>query len=169
VGYTTDFMGAFKLNKPLLDEQKAYLDKFNCTRRMKRDAAKTKLREDPVREAVNLDVGLEGAYFVGEIGFMGQGGGNDVLDHNRPPEGQPGLWCQWTPGASGQTIEWDGGEKFYNYIQWLEYIIEHFLKPWGYRLNGRVFWTGEDPSDIGTIFVENNCVRFREHIHERVG
>jgi hypothetical protein len=57
---------------------------------------------------------------------------------------------------------WDGNEKFYHYAEWLEYLIGHFLAPWGYTLNGTVKWVGEDPADSGVIEVENNRVTTRE-------
>jgi len=168
VGYTTDFEGSFKLNRTLSSEHKAYLTAFSNTRRMSRNAYKTRTRPDPLRYAVNLKVGPEGAYFVGEEGLFGQGtDADDIINYNEPPMGQPGLWCQWEPNEDGTCIQWDGGEKFYHYIEWLEYLIEHFLKPWKYRLNGRVTWSGELHGDIGTIIVENNCVRTVEGAHLR--
>jgi hypothetical protein len=165
MGYTTDFIGAFNVNPPLAGNHRQYLTKFNDTRRMKRDAAKTARRPDPIREAVGLPVGDYGAYFVGEKGFRGQDCGPDVIESNGPPRPQPGSWCQWIPNDDGTTIEWDGGEKFYEYIEWLEYIIEHFLKPWGYVLDGVVEWSGEEHGDIGRILVEKNKVTIeRGHI-----
>ena len=123
--------------------------------------------EDPVRIAAGLPIGIEGGYFV-------SGGSNppfddkSIIDYNTPPEGQPGLWCQWVPNKDGEEpytdaadnseIGWNGVEKFYHYIEWLEYIIEHFLKPWGYVLNGEVEWAGESREDIGMIVVKNNVV-----------
>lgn len=71
----------------------------------------------------------------------------------------PSHYCQWTPTADGTGIEWDGGEKFYDYTEWLAYIVEHFLRPWGYTLNGSVKWQGEDMDDRGVLIVEDNCVR----------
>jgi hypothetical protein len=56
-------------------------------------------------------------------------------------------------------IEWDTGEKFYDYVEWLEYIIYNFLAPKGYVLNGNVEWYGEDRADVGTIVVKSNIVR----------
>lgn len=159
MGYTTDFYGRFELDRPLSEAHAAYLNQFSDTRRMKRDASKTALRPDPIREAAGLPVGDEGAYFVGETGFAGQDNGPDVLDHNRSPNGQPGLWCQWVPTSDRAGIEWNGGEKFYYYTEWLKYIIEHFLKPWGYVLNGEVEWCGEDRHDVGKIVVDNNSVK----------
>lgn len=157
MGYTTDFDGAFSLSEPLTGPQREYLTAFNTTRRMKRNAELTAIRPDPVREAVGLPVGIEGEYFVGETGFAGQDHGDDVVNYNSPPSTQPGLWCQWTPGGD-QGIEWDGGEKFYDYVEWLQYLRDNFLIPWGHVLNGQVEWVGEDPDDRGRIIVINNIV-----------
>jgi len=158
MGYTTYFSGEFKLDKPLAPEHKAYLEKFSQTRRVKRDAAKAALLPDPVREAAGLPIGSEGAYFVGGTGCAGQDRDDSILDYNRAPKDQPGLWCQWQPDEDGEYIEQDGGEKFYNYTEWIEYLIEHFLAPWGYTVNGEVDWDGEESGDDGTITVENNVV-----------
>jgi len=99
---------------------------------------------------------------VGETGYAGQDRGPDILDHNKPPKGQPGLWCHWVPTEDGMGIEWDGGEKFYDYTEWIRYLIHHFLAPAGYVLNGEVEWQGEDPSDIGKIVVKDNEVSARQ-------
>ena len=77
-------------------------------------------------------------------------------DDNLPDA--PGVWCQWIPCDEGAGIEWDGVEKFYNYIEWLDYLIDHFLKPWGYVLNGEVEWQGEERNDLGRIVVRDNAV-----------
>jgi uncharacterized protein (TIGR02996 family) len=139
-------------------EHAEYLKQFAYTRRMKRNAKQARLLPDPVREVVGLPLGTEGAYFVGGLGFRGQEDDASVIDHNKPPRGQPGLWCQWIPNEDGTAIVWDGVEKFYDYVRWLEYLIEHFLTPWGYLLNGRVDWQGEDRGDVGTILVRDNRV-----------
>ena len=55
-------------------------------------------------------------------------------------------------------IAWDGGEKFYNYIEWIQYIIKHILSPRKYKLNGQVKWRGEDIDDRGTIIINNNDI-----------
>ena len=165
MGYTTDFSGEFNLNKPLAPAHKAYLELFANTRRMKRDAYTTEDRPDPVRLAAGLPIGLDGGYFVGEGGHAGQGDMNadygkiGIVAYNYPPCGQPGLWCQWAPNDDGSAIAWDGGEKFYNYVEWIEYLIQHFLKPWGYVLNGEVEWIGEDANDRGMIVIEDNVVK----------
>jgi hypothetical protein len=184
MGYTTDFEGHFTLDKPLTPEQAAYLHAFCETRRMIRDVAVLekaapvafKGRRYPgsdaeplpegatdrsLREAVGLPLGPEGAYHIGS-GYSGQDHDASILDYNVPPKGQPGLWCQWVPTKDGKGIGWDGGEKFYNYIEWLVYLIEHFLQPWGYVLSGQVIWQGEDRSDVGKIKVVDNVVSSHE-------
>jgi hypothetical protein len=167
MGYTTDFTGKFNLHKPLSPEHHAYLSAFADTRRMKRDAEKTALRPDPLRLAVGLPVGDEGGYYVGAPGcsendwekIRGQEHTPDVTDYNHSPNGQPGLWCKWVPTEDGTAIEWDGGEKFYGYTDWIIYLIQNFLAPWGYVLAGSVEWQGEERGDKGIIVILNNTVR----------
>lgn len=151
MGYTTDFKGKFITNKPLRPEHAAYLLQFSETRRMRRDAVKAESIPDPLRTAVGLPIGDQGCYFVAGSGFCGQEDDGSVTDNNREPRGQPGLWCQWIPTKDGNGIEWNGGEKFYEYEAWLKYIVEHFLEPWGYELRGEVTYEGEDSSDKGKI------------------
>lgn len=159
MGYATNFTGQFDLDKPLTAEHKAYLDAFNETRRMKRDPSIAESLPDPKRLAVGLPVGDQGAYFVGtQEQDHGQVRDASVAEYNTPPAGQPGLWCQWRPNEGGSAIEWDEGEKFYDYTAWLEYLIDRFLSRWGYVLNGQVSWDSEDNGDAGIIHVKDNEV-----------
>lgn len=159
MGYQTDLYGEFTLDKPLTPEHKAYLEAFNASRRMKRNATITETFSDPVRLAAGLPIGKDGGYYVGSSGSdHGQVRSADIIDYNRAPDGQPGLWCQWVPGEAGATIEWDGGEKFYDYVDWIKYIVEHFLAPWGYSLSGEIEWNGDDSDDRGTIYAKDNQI-----------
>ena len=159
MGYTTWFDGAFQLDKPLTQEHKIYLNNFSNTRRMKRDINIVETISDPIRIAAKLPIGEEGCYFVGGNGYAGQDRDKSIIDYNSPPNYQPGLWCQWVPSDDGTTIVWDGEEKFYNHKKWLEYIIEHFLEPWGYMLSGSCAYQGEDPDDKGEYRILNNKLR----------
>ena len=159
MGYTTDFIGSFKLSSVLTFDQVNYLRNFSETRRMSRHSNKLLNVPDPIRKAVNLPLGEEGEYYIGNKGDnFGQNHDESIIDYNEPPKTQPGLWCKWTVGKDNQSIEWDGCEKFYHYKEWLEYIIDNFLKPWGHTLNGIVEYQGEDPDDSGEITVTNNIV-----------
>jgi hypothetical protein len=81
-----------------------------------------------------------------------------IIDYNRPPITQPGLWCQWISNNDGTKIVWDEGEKFYCYHEWLQYIINHFMIPWGRKLTGEVTFQGGDEDDAGIIHVTNNIL-----------
>lgn len=161
MGYTTDFYGEFNLDKPLTEAHKNYLEKFAEMRRMKRDADVASKMDDPIRIAAGLPIGVEGGYFVNGAGDFGQDNDASVTNSNYPPAGQPGLWCHWVPNNEGTAIIWDGGEKFYDYVEWIEYLVEHFIKPWGYVLNGDVEWAGEDHNDRGMICIKNNVVKVK--------
>lgn len=131
--------------------------------------------------------GFKGEYFVGaaddENDFRGQNGDSSVIDHNAPSGEisynecadwkkreklkeklnadiikQPSLWLQWVLNADGTELIWDGGEKFYSYIEWLKYLVVHFFEPWGIKLNGEIEWVGEDSSDFGKISVKDNVI-----------
>ena len=159
MGYTTEFNGQFNTDKPIAEHHAAYINKFARTRRVKRSSAKAEKLKDTERKAVELPIGKQGEYFVGGLGDFGQGDDNSIMDGNHPPKSQPGLWCQWIVSEDeANVIEWDGGEKFYYYVEWLEYIIENFLKPWGYVLNGDVEYRGEEWGDTGIISVKDNVV-----------
>jgi hypothetical protein len=164
---------------------------FADTRRMTRDEFKVAAMKAEGRgntrcfkllEELGLPIGAKGEFYCG-TGLAGQDGGhfnsstdNSVVEYNQAPGvgkwgdtkpkatciGQPGLWCQWNPSDDGTEIVWDGSEKFYNYVEWLEYLIANFLKPWGYKVNGMVEWKGEDSQDIGVIEVVDNVVETHE-------
>lgn len=106
-------------------------------------------------------------------GFMGQDNGPDVLNYNEPPHGQPSLWCCWIPTQDGRALEWNGSEKFYGALEWMQYLVEHFLQPsplarqaqpedfeflQGHELNGLIQAQGEYPLDQWTLFVSENRV-----------
>jgi hypothetical protein len=144
MGYSTDFSGKFNLNKQLSPVDQTFLTKFAETRRMKRK--------------MGPEYGVEGEFYVDGGGEFGQAHDATVLDHNKPPVTQPGLWCQWVPTEDSKAIKWDGSEKFYNYVEWIIYLIDKILAPRGYILNGEVIWQGEEDSDRGKIVVKNNMV-----------
>lgn len=178
MGYTTNFEGLFEIDKPLTPEHRRYLLAFAGTRRMKRSERRLSSElalmrvSDPLREAVGLPMGDDCGYTVTnakftedrgvEIAECGQVETRDIDDYNGPPEGQPGLWCQWEPNEDGTAIHHDQGEKFYHYVEWLKYLIHHFLAPWGYVLNGSVEWDGEEQGDVGRITVKANEVTVKK-------
>ena len=73
-------------------------------------------------------------------------------------EGFPRGYCQWELQEDMQSIKWDGNEKFYYYVEWLEALVSKILEPNGYKLNGEMLWSGQDAKDVGTITVIDNAV-----------
>jgi hypothetical protein len=151
MGYTTMFYGQVAVEPPFSADEIVYLHKFAGTRRMQY---------------------RQGPYYVDRGGLGGQATGDDVLDYNSPPEGQPGLWCHWVPTEDGSALKWDGGEKFYNAAKWMKYLIGHFIGdsplgktelPFlhGHICNGYIAAHGEDPDDRWKLVVENNQVFVR--------
>jgi len=143
----------------LMPEHVAYLTAFSQTRRMRRDPAKAQQQPDPIRDAAGLPIGPEAAYFVGRGSWMVLEHNESILDYNLPPKGQPGLWCKWVPDKDGTALVWNGVEKFYDYVDWLEYLLQHFLGPWGYLVNGEMTCQGEKEIDRGRILVTDNRVQ----------
>jgi hypothetical protein len=160
LGYTTEFKGSFKFDKQVDENILKILNGLNITRRMKRDikviAQKVKMN---LADAI-LKYGPEGELYFNENDFkdFGQSDDGSILDYNKPPNSQPGLWCQWKYDSDTNSLMWDGGEKFYNYTEWLDYLIEYVLKPNNYILNGEVSWQGQEYSDKGTIIVKDNKI-----------
>lgn len=149
MGYTTEFRGRFKFNKPVEGKALRLLQGISGTRRMARNVDEVKY-------------GVEGEFYFKGSGHRGQGDEANIIDYNRPPRNQPGLWCDWevTKNDNGlyTFLEWNEMEKTYNYVEWLKYIIEKIVVPHGYVLNGVVRWSGEDQDDVGAIIVTDNKV-----------
>lgn len=153
MGYTTDFDGGVTIEPPLSTKEVEYINAFADTRRMNR---------------------RNGAYYVGGEGEFGQAHDSDIIDYNRPDPSQPGLWCQWVANEEGNTVEWDGNEKFYGSVEWMQYIIDHFIganplaklnQPehfdflQGHSVNGEIFAQGEEPDDQWKIVVVDGKVK----------
>ncbi len=160
MGYSTDFLGSLHFSRPLRDQEMDYINALTQCRRMKLDVAK--LHEtykgahgNPFAKTDADVYGVDGEYFTQELSY------DDpcVSNYNSPPGTQPGLWCHWT--VSKKELTWDGGEKFYKYVEWLQYFIRHFFDKWGIALDGAMQWQGERREDRGTISVW----RSRIHIH----
>ena len=162
MGYTTSFYGEFTIDKPVDEETYKLLDGLNRTRRMKRSVPLLAKRLKITTAECEKLYGTDGEFYIDDIENCGQNKTTDVLDNNRPPCTQPGLWNHWAIGEDRQTLFWDEGEKFYEYIEWIRYLIDTILAPRGYVVNGKVSWEGEDKEDTGQICIENNVIKVLE-------
>lgn len=153
MGYTTEFTGKIAVVPALNAEEIQYLKAFNKTRRMKRG---------------------KGPYYVGSTENYGQNREADIIEYNEPPKGQPGLWCKWAPTEDGESIVWDGAEKFYDPVEWMQYLIDHFIGSspiakdehpeefsflQGHVLNGGIEAQGEESDDRWKLVVKDNAIR----------
>lgn len=166
MGYTTDFNGSLKFNREVSEQLREYINRFSATRRMPRDNEKIKEFYPNWKELCFFgELGNMGEYFAPISNNHGQDDNDkSVIDHNgRSCSVHPGLWCQWV--IEENELVWDGNEKFYNYVEWLHYLINNFFDPLGYELNGDIVWQGEDTDDCGTIHVVNNCVNVDYGLH----
>lgn len=142
----------------------SYINLFSKSRRMKREPIL--INSDYKKD--NNYYGKEGEFFVPldwdtlykKPSHFNHG--KEVKDNNNSSITQPGLWCKWIIGFNDKdkslVLKWSGAEKFYDYVEWLEYIIINFLAPKNIILNGKIEWKGEDDRDIGTILVDNNSI-----------
>lgn len=179
MGYYTTFYGTLEIQPPLKPEHRLYLMKFSGMRHYRYDVEKLKGIRDPVREAVGLPLGPDGAFSVvvcdADEAWAADGIQVDPpligerpglrLGDPRNPEFQPNLspWSPWELeedeevsairlGQEGQSM------KAYGYKEWLRYYIENFFKPWGYTLHGSISYEGDDRDDTGRIEVEGHTV-----------
>lgn len=167
MGHNTLFDGNFIVDPPFSLVHSAYLAAFADTRRMQRDPVKAAAMPDPIRVAAGLPMGEEACFFVGGTGGKTWEDYDDaVTDGNRPPQGQPGLWCCWEP-SNDRCHFTPHNDHNRNYMEWLEYVVETFLRPWGYVLRGEIKWQGDDPLDRGTIVASGNRIEvFSDELDE---
>ncbi len=142
MGYTTEFAGDFEVQPRLSPDHLCFLMAFSETRHMLQDE-KESVFSRRLRERVGLPY---------DDGLHSVNSGSSAL-HEKTDERVPGIWCQWRPKKDGSALEWDGGEKFYHYVSWLDYLLRTYLTPWGYTLSGTVWFRGEDWDDAGRITI----------------
>lgn len=142
MGYDTKFTGRFALSRPLTAKESAILEAVHDHRHQDDlELPYPAVEEQPV--TIERDV-IKPLY-VGE--------GFDYLS-----EKFPSFYCQWTLSPNKRALMWDKGEKFYNYVSWLEYLISHCFAVWGVELSGTVKWKGAGRGDRGSITVESNRI-----------
>jgi hypothetical protein len=156
MGHTTDFIGHVDISPPLNDAEQDYLTAFRLSRRFDRP---------------------DGPYAVPGNPYLDERDGRDIDAYNRVAPGQPELWCQWEMCWDGCCVAWDGHEKFYRPVEWLRYLIEHFLGPgahaassglpqfegftFDHRLDGLVIGNRRDTRELFAICVQDNVVTQR--------
>jgi hypothetical protein len=158
MGYSTDFNGDFNITPQPSEE---FSDKFNEWKDSRRVAIDvTKLPSDVLvnssKYTIFGDIGKDGSLLIGQDSMNAP----HVPNYNSPGS-MPGLWCQWEIDSEF-NLAWDGGEKFYHYIDWLYWLIENIFEPQGFTLNGECEWCGEEREDYGVIRITNNKIEYSD-------
>lgn len=150
MGSSTDFVGHIEIDPPLNDAEMYYLLAFAGSRHYDRG--------DPYEVPGNP---------------AAESGGDVATDrYNRPPHGQPNLWCDWQVCWDGCCITWTGKEKSYSMEPWLRYVIDHFLRDgarasgdprfdeftFDHVLHGTLVGCRRDTKELFAIKVEGNVV-----------
>lgn len=83
----------------------------------------------------------------------------EIADSERDHKTTTGIdaYFQWVPADTLQHIVWDGNEKFYKYVEQLEWLCG-WLHGRNILANGSLYWQGEETGDTGTIVVTANQV-----------
>ena len=149
MGYTTWFEGGLTPNKPFKKEFINYINAFSEKRHEPRDVEIIK-RSDPdwAKHCLDGNLGPYGMYYVGSFD-------EEIIDRSAAKGYTcPGYWCDWHINEKTGVVEWNDSEKFYNYVEWLKFLVDNFFEPAGYKLNGEIVWEGEERDDNGVIVVK---------------
>jgi hypothetical protein len=85
--------------------------------------------------------------------------GGDTYGTEDP--GMPGFWCNWVASEDGTSIYWNGAEKFYSAAEWMQIVVDRFVKPAGCVAEGTIFAQGEESGDRWALVVQGNRVETR--------
>lgn len=95
-----------------------------------------------------------------------------ILEFNDDPDTiplpHPNSYMQWVPGQTLDSIGWDGGEKFYEYEAWLQWLV-NWLKERGIEAVGTIYWSGEESTDTGILNVIYGVVTAQSGGHKPAG
>ncbi len=77
----------------------------------------------------------------------------DVAATGKHPDG----YMQWVPTVDLRGIVWDGNEKFYDYKEWMFWLVS-LLATWDITASGTLYWSGEETDDTGSLVVNGMSV-----------
>ncbi len=130
MGYHTKQDGHLDISPPLDPAQIAWVRAFAQSRRVCRHEERIASRPDPLREAVGLAVGADGAFYTGDL----QGESDEtVANWNYPADPVPSLYSAWTVSEDGARLT--GRDQASYPTVWLEVFVE-ILVGWGGAFRG---------------------------------
>lgn len=66
--------------------------------------------------------------------------------------------CDWELNDDDKTIGFNGSEKFYEYVPWMQYITDSLKQKFGIEVSGEVNYSGEDFEDHGILKIVDGKV-----------
>ncbi len=163
MGVSTIYKGTIKIKEIVPENVYNYINSFSKIRHMKRDNEEIRKNfPDYYKNIFGFTLGSDGEFWVDEKAARKN---IAILDYNKPPETQPGLYCQWIlrgakceDGYEDVVIKWNNYEKFYEGNKWLKYIIDNFLSKRNLHCEG-VLSSIDDLDGVEYIFVINNKIK----------
>jgi hypothetical protein len=80
-------------------------------------------------------------------------------DHSvaRPSGGFPGFHCDFAPTDDNHGIRWNGSEKTYDAVEWIDYLVRTYLGPNGITIPDGQFLDaqGEEHGDTWRLTIIN--------------
>ena len=155
---TRVFDGCLAFSEPLKQKHKRYLLAFVRTRHVYWNEDAIRERFDPIRNAVELPLGVNGEFFTG-INPTSQDQSMYLDIH---PLTKPSRRCsvKMKPDHFENTLVYfANGEMYSKQLSWLDYLIKNFFNPWEYNLNGMISWQGMFADDFGLLVVKNNKIK----------
>lgn len=153
MNYSTEFEGVIHIVPPLNLVEILYLVEF---------------------AAIRHTACEEGPYFIRGVDRY------TLAPRSKPAEGKPGLYCGFAPDEDGRVLESNEDGKTYGAIEWVQYLIDHFLKPgaiastsgdpqfadfqFNHVLHGELKAQGDDPDDMWLLKVVENRVTKHEAV-----
>ena len=179
MGYNTTFSGEFKLVFPqtITEQEKQYLqEQVNLMAETRRFSKKIKFLENADPRLMRLRpkeilerFGPNGEFFIdknlldqfGQIEFHKKDNANKnaatyINSYNTSPGVQPSLHMDFeiVQEEDSYFLKWNGANKTYSFEKWFLYLYLFIFKPNDIKLQGTIFYQGEDRSDFGCFLFD---------------
>ena len=139
-GDATELEGYFKVNKPLDEETQFIIRGLRHGMSQKRDSQLLADYLGMSLEECLIKYGVDGQLYVKDnnVAVICHKGYIKQQITYQPWIGSFIPRFSWKYFPEEQAIRWDRSEKFYCYVEWIQYLIDYVLAPRGYVLNGHV-------------------------------
>ncbi len=165
MGFSTKYLGRLEIQPPLNDSEADWLRAFAAIDR--------RHYTEPYEVAMNPRA-LEFDRLKQRQADRGSSCG-DAFTSLAPRDGTPYPHLDWAPCYEGCCLTWDGTEKSRMAEEWLQYLIDHFLRPGAYArldgrpefehftfdhvVNGTIAAERDDTRELFLILCEDNTIR----------